>query len=155
MMTIFVLSCNENKKSNQTENAEIESKKATDNLDWLTGNWKRLNEEAGKETFENWKKISESEYSGIGFTLKNGDTISQEKMDLIESNGNWSLFVKMPNDKKATKFKMTKKNNNEFICVNDSIDFPKKVQYSFDGKRIKAKISNKQMEVPFEFEKIK
>ena len=112
LTSILVFSCNQNAKTNQDEKLETEPNtksetKMTENLDWLTGNWKRLNEEAGKETFENWKKISPSEYSGIGFTIQKGDTISQEKMDIIETSGKWTLFVKMPNDKEATKFEMT------------------------------------------------
>ena len=63
-------------------------------------------------------------------------------MDIIETNGKWTLFVKMPNDKEATKFEMTELKNNEFVCVNDSIDFPKKIKYWTDGEKIKAKIEN-------------
>ena len=160
LTSLLVLSCNQNTKTNENENLKTKSntktkREMTENLDWLTGNWKRLNEEAGKETFENWEKISPSEYSGIGFTIQKGDTISQEKMDIIETNGKWTLFVKMPNDKEATKFEMTELKNNEFVCVNDSIDFPKKIKYWTDGEKIKAKISNEEMEIPFEFSRIK
>ncbi len=160
LTSILVLSCNQNAKTNQDEKLETESNtksetKMTENLDWLTGNWKRLNEEAGKETFENWEKISPSEYSGIGFTMQKGDTISQEKMDIIETNGKWTLFVKMPNEKEATTFEMAELKSNEFVCVNDSIDFPKRIRYWLDGEKMKAKISNDEMEIPFEFEKIK
>ena len=158
LTSILVLSCNQNSKTNQNESLETESNtktEITENLDWLTGSWKRLNEEVGKETFENWEKISSSEYSGIGFTMQKGDTISQEKMDIIETNGKWTLFVKMPNDKEATKFEMTELKNNEFVCVNDSNDFPKKIKYWTDGEKIKAEISNEEMEIPFEFSRIK
>ncbi len=158
LTSILVLSCNQNTKTNQNESLETESNtktEITENLDWLTGSWKRLNEEVGKETFENWEKISSSEYSGIGFTMQKGDTISQEKMDIIETNGKWTLFVKMPNDKEATKFEMTELKNNEFVCVNDSNDFPKKIKYWTDGEKIKAEISNEEMEIPFEFSRIK
>jgi len=160
LISILVLSCNQNTKTNQDENLETESNTKTEtempkNLDWLTGKWKRLNEEAGKETFENWDKISPSEYSGIGFTMQKGDTVSQEKMDIIGTNGKWILFVKMPNEKEATAFQMAELKNNEFTCINDSIDFPKKIRYWIEGDKMKAKISNGEMEIPFEFEKIK
>ena len=46
----------------------------------------KLSEEKGKETFENWKKINNSEYNGIGFTLKNKDTLSKEEMKIVEKN---------------------------------------------------------------------
>ena len=154
LMTILVLSCNENSTTNQTENSEVESETA-ENFDWLTGKWKRLNEEAGKETFENWDKISANEYSGIGFTMQKGDTVSQEKMNIIEIGGKWTLLVKMPDEKESTKFKIAELKKNEFVFVNDSIDFPKKVKYWVEGEKIKATISNEEMEIPFEFEKIK
>ncbi|UOE37022.1 DUF6265 family protein [Chryseobacterium oryzae] len=155
LITIFVLSCNQNSKTNQTENSQTESKtETTENFDWLTGKWKRLNEEAGKESFENWDKISATEYSGIGFTIQKGDTVSQEKMNIIEKDGKWTLLVKMPNEKEPTKFKNAELKNNEFVFVNDSIDFPKKVKYWIEGEKIKATVSNEKMEIPFEFEKI-
>ncbi len=155
LMTISVLSCNQNSTKDQTENSETDSKKQnTENFEWLTGKWKRINNEAGKETFENWKKLDSNEYSGIGFTLQKGDTISQEKMDIVKINEQWTLLVKMPNEKTPTKFKISELKNNEFVFVNDSIDFPKKVEYKLEGEKIKAKISNSEMEIPFEFEKI-
>lgn len=144
LTSILLLSCHQNTKTETTEN-----------LDWLTGNWKRVNEEAGKETFENWEKISPGRYSGIGFTMQNGDTISQEKMDIIETKGRWTLFVKMPNEKEPTTFQMTELKSNKFVCVNDSIDFPKRIQYWIEGNKMKANISNDEMEIPFEFEKTK
>ncbi len=152
LLGILVISCNSNTKTNQPENVE---KETTENLDWLVGNWKRSNEEAGKETFENWSKISAGNYSGMGFTLQKGDTISQEKMDILETNGKWTLFVKLPNEKEPTLFAVTELKNRSFICVNDSNDFPKKIHYWSEGEKIKATISSAAMEIPFEFEKIK
>lgn len=158
LTSIFVLSCNQ--KTNQIENLETKSNSNEEiemagNLDWLTGNWKRLNEEEDKETFENWEKISSSEYTGIGFTMQKSDTISQEKMDIIQKNGKWTLYVKMPYENEATTFEMMELKNNEFTFVNDTIDFPNKIQYWIEGDKMNAKISNAEMEIPFVFEKIK
>ena len=154
LTTILILSCNQNSNENQSENIETETKNV-ENFDWLIGKWKRLNNEVGKETFENWEKISPKEYSGIGFTIQKEDTVSQETMNIIENDGKWILFVKMPNEKEPTKFKNAQLKNNEFIFVNDSIDFPKKIKYWIDGEKIKATVSNEEMEIPFEFEKVK
>jgi len=159
LVAVLVTSCNQNAKTNQIENFETESAAKTESaedFDWLTGNWKRSNEEAGKQTFENWEKISPSEYSGIGFTMQKSDTISQETMKLIKMDGNWKLLVKTPDEKEPIEFKMLElKRTNEFTCVNDSIDFPKRIQYWTEGDKLKAKISNDEMNIPFEFEKIK
>ncbi|WP_312423076.1 DUF6265 family protein [Epilithonimonas sp.] len=151
IVLVLVLSCNQNNKTKELQKSET-----IENFDWLTGKWKRLNEEAGKETFENWNKINPNEYSGIGFTIKNGDTINQEKIKLIKSNEKWALLVKTPDDKEPIKFKMLEqKTPTEFTCVNDSIDFPKRVQYWSEGGKLKAKVSNDKIQIPFEFEKIK
>lgn len=156
LITTLIISCNQNSKKNLSEKHEIEiESKNAENFDWLNGKWKRLNNEAGKETFENWTKISPKEYSGIGFTMQKEDTVSQEKMNIIEKDGKWILLVKMPNEKEPTKFKNAELKNNEFVFVNDSIDFPKKIKYWIEGEKIKASVSNEKMEIPFEFEKIK
>lgn len=142
----FVLSC-----SSHSESTE----KAEPNLDWLLGNWKRTNEEAGKETYESWGKPNDSSYSGIGLTIQKGDTIFQEKMNIFLSGGKGALFVKMPDEEKATEFRLTELTPNAFVFINEANEFPKKIKYWLEGGRIKAVISNDSLEIPFEFEKIK
>ena len=75
--TLSFSSCSE--KANQETEARLEEK-VKENFDWLLGSWKRNNEEEGKETFEIWEKRNSSEYSGIGFTMQNNDTLKQEKI---------------------------------------------------------------------------
>lgn len=156
LISIFVLSCNPktNRYNNLGTTSNINSEK-TENLDWLTGNWIRINEKPGRSTFENWEKINSSEYSGFGFTMQDSDTVSQEKMDIIQTNGKWALFVKLPNAKDAIKFEITEFDNNGFVCFNYSNDFPNRIQYWMEGDKVNAKISNSEMEIPFVFEKIK
>ncbi|MBP2833354.1 hypothetical protein J8281_14255 [Aquimarina sp. U1-2] len=154
------MSCNENKKENknsekqQTETKHTEIEQKTNNFDWLVGKWKRLDEEEGKETFENWAKNSETEYSGIGFTMQNNDTIKQERMILQKNNGKWELNVKVPDEPESVTFRMTEHNEKEFVCVNNEIDFPNKIHYWKTGDRINATVSNSEMEIPFEFERL-
>lgn len=51
---------------NKKQNDQKSTTQSTENFDWLLGNWKRTNEEKGKETFENWKKTNNNEYKGNG-----------------------------------------------------------------------------------------
>lgn len=154
LATVFVLSCKQKTNTDQSGKSDTNSKTETPvNFDWLTGKWKRSNEKAGKETFENWSKISPTEYSGVGFTMQKGDTINQETMKLVNYNGKWSLLVKTPKEKQFIEFKMTELKSNEFVCINDSLDFPKRIQYWSEGKQLKATVSNDKMKIPFEFEK--
>ncbi len=155
LVGILIISCNESNKENQNKNEESTNlMEKSENFDWLLGQWKRLNEEEGKETFENWDKISESEYSGIGFTMQEGDTIKQEKIQLNKVDGDWNLSVKVPEESESITFKMIQYGKNEFICENNEIDFPNKIKYWKNGDKINASVSNAEMEIPFEFEKL-
>lgn len=153
LIGITLLSCNQSTKENSESNS-TESTMKSENFDWLLGKWKRLNEEEGKETFENWKKTSDTEYLGIGFTMQNGDTIKQEKIRLTKSGENWDIIVKVPEETESITFKGISHNESEFTCENNEIDFPNKIKYWKNGDKIKASVSNAEMEIPFEFEKI-
>ena len=156
LIGILIISCNQTKKENSklTENSP-ELTKQTERFDWLLGKWKRLNEEKGKETFENWEKISATEYSGIGFTMQNGDTIKQEKIQLTNINEKWNLTVKVPEESDSITFYGISHSENEFTCGNTEIDFPNKIKYWKNGDKINAMVSGGEMEIPFEFEKLK
>lgn len=149
---ILIISCNQTKK--EKGETEIKSTTTIEKFDWLIGKWQRLNEEEGKETFENWKKIKETEYSGIGFTMQNGDTIKQEKIRLTKINGKWNLTVKVPEESESIIFKGVSHNENGFTCENNEIDFPNRIKYWRNGERINALVSGGEMEIPFEFKKI-
>lgn len=154
---ILLFSCNEGAKTVQNKQSAIESKSNNTkfgNFDWLIGNWKRVNDSDGKETFENWKNMSSTEYSGVGYTIKNGDTISQENMSLTKSADTWSLFVKTPDEKKPVEFKIKEISDKQFVFTNDSIDFPKRIKYWMVKDTLKANISNEQMDILFEFIRI-
>ena len=153
LIGILMISCNQKEK--QKTAAEPTTKiETTGDFDWLLGNWKRLGEEEGNETFENWNAISKTEYSGIGYTMQNGDTIKQEKIQLIKTNGKWNLTVKAPEDTKSITFNVTSFNENEFICENHELDFPNKIKYWKNGNQLNASVSNSEMEIPFEFKKL-
>jgi len=149
------MSCNQSKKEKQKEEIKSETMiEKSENFDWLLGKWKRLNEEEEKETFENWNKINETEYSGIGFTMQNGDTIKQEKIRLTKTSGKWNLTVKVPEESESITFNGISHNETEFTCENNEIDFPNKIKYWKNGNRINAMVSGGEMEIPFEFEKL-
>ncbi len=73
---------------------------------------------------------------------------------LIKSDSEWRLEIVSPEDFASTIFKMTKMNTNRFICENPAIEFPKKIEYWKEEEKMKAKVSNETMEIPFEFERI-
>ncbi|OEI82125.1 hypothetical protein BKP44_12745 [Formosa algae] len=124
-------------------------------FDWLLGEWKRLNEEDGKDTFEHWKKIDVSHYDGIGFTMHNGDTIQQEHMQFIKASEGWILKVKTPDEADWVTFNNIQHDDTSFTFENTEIEFPNLIKYWTEGAVAHAEVSNKEITIPFEFEKIK
>lgn len=141
-------------EKSKTDKNSSESTEIATTFDWLLGKWKRNNEEAGKETFENWEKKSNTKYVGLGFTMQNGDTIKQEKIRLIELNNNWSLKVQPQEEPESITFIMTSHNNEEFICENKELDFPNIIKYWKNGDKLNATVSGGEMKISFEFEKM-
>ncbi len=127
---------------------------AEENFDWLEGNWQRTNEREGKKTFENWKKISDTEYSGEGFTLMHTDTVFQENIKLLKTDENWTFEVRMKENDTPTVFKLTALKIGTFTCENPENEFPKKIKYEKKGIKLEAVISGGGTEIPFIFERI-
>lgn len=155
LIGILIVSCNQSKKNDIRAQVSHDKEEFTEvDFDWMLGEWKRLNEEEGIETFENWEKISKTEYSGIGFTMQNGDTIKQENIKLIKSGKNWDVTVKVPEEPESITFTGISHKAHEFTVENNEIDFPNTIKYWKDGKKMRASVSNSEMEIPFEFERI-
>lgn len=123
-------------------------------FDWLLGKWQRINDKPGRTTFENWEKTSDSTYYGVGFTLQNGDTISQEIMKIIETNGKWNFLVKTPKEEEFISFKIPTIEDDKFECKNDTLDFPKLIKYWKNGDQIRALVSGDSLQLSFEFKRI-
>lgn len=139
--------------SKQNENKDTTMTKS-ENFDWLLGKWQRTNEEQGKTTFENWEKTNNSEYNGIGFTIQNADTISQETMKIVGTNGKWNLLVKTLEEKEFVRFEMSEIQEDKFECKNDTLDFPKLIKYWKSKDKINALVSGDNLEIPFEFKRV-
>lgn len=146
---ILLISCNQKTKP---KSESVLNK--TEDFDWLLGKWKRLNEKEGKETFEYWKKINDTKYLGVGFTIQNGDTVQKEKIQLIKTSEKWNLIVSSLGESKPSTFEGLEHNKNEFTCINNDIDFPNKIKYWKNGDKINASVSGKNIKILFEFEKL-
>ncbi len=64
------------------------------------------------------------------------------------------MIVKAPEDLESITFIGTSYNDYEFTCENNEIDFPNKIKYWKNGQNINASVSNSEMEISFEFEKL-
>ena len=155
LLLICLFSC---KKDASTKEQNIKPKtevSSSNNFNWLVGDWKRLNETEGKQTFESWKQKSNNHYEGIGYTLKDNDTIWIENLSLKNISNTWMLKVVDPKEKDSVNFKIVNIKTNEFTAENKKHDFPTHITYWTDNKLLKAKVSNKEFNIDFDFEKLK
>lgn len=148
LLGLLILSCQNKPSQSKT------SHDAAINFDWLLGSWQRTNDKAGRTTYENWIKINPKAYAGHGFTLMNGDTIQQEKIQLIKDKEEWMLIVRTTTDGDQVTFKLVELSDNAFSCENKAHDFPTHIKYWMKDNQLKALVSGQGMEIPFEFEKV-
>lgn len=121
---------------------------------YLLGDWRRTNEVAGKETYEHWKKISDTEYAGLGYTLVEGDTVWMETIQLVREEDHWHYEVLGKGDSIVTPFKVTKTGENSFECFNPLNEFPKTILYKKEVDTLFASISDGEREIDFKFVKV-
>lgn len=135
-----------------TKNTPAASQEVSANFDWLLGDWQRSNDAENQQTSEHWEKSKTGDYSGIGFTLQNQDTVFKENMSLVKLDDVWNLKVDIA-DEDPTYFTFSALEENKFICVNPENDFPKKITYERKGNNLFANISDDKNAVAFVFVK--
>ncbi|WP_299669435.1 hypothetical protein [uncultured Polaribacter sp.] len=115
---------------------------------FLIGNWIRLNNKEDTKTFENWN----ADFTGLGYTLKDKDTVFKEIMSIISINDTLNLKVEGVNET-ATLFKFTSQTDTSFVCKNPQNEFPKKISYYLKNEQLKAIVSSDDFSIDFVFEK--
>ncbi len=123
-------------------------KKESKTPDFLIGNWERINDESNKKNYEIWKK----DFSGLGFTLRDKDTVFKEKLNIITKKNNRYLKVTGVNQQ-PTYFKITTLTKNSLICENSQNEFPKKISYWLENEKLNAKVANDDFAIDFVFKK--
>jgi len=124
------------------------SKKQIQKPSFLLGSWECLNDKEGTETYEIWK----TDYTGLGITLKDSDTVFKEILSIVSINDTLTLKVEGVNEI-ATLFKITSQTDTSFVAENPTHDFPTKIKYWLENKQLKAHVSNKGFGIDFIFEK--
>ena len=155
LLLVLMLSfsnCTENKQA--TAHPKAEEKVVNENFDWLLGNWLRNYENEGKETFEVWVKNSSTQYTGVGFTMQNQDTLQLENITLEKAENTWVLTVQLADGSAPIAFNMTSHTDEEFVCENKAHDFPKLIKYWKNGDKLNALVSGDEMQISFDFDRI-
>ncbi len=145
---LFILEKANSQSHSQTVNDDFKK------LDWLEGEWKRLNVKPGRTAYESWQKISADEWKGSGINMKGTDTSFIEKLKLIIKDGVIYYVADIAENGAPVYFRLTMITGDSFVCENAEHDFPKKIAYQKEGNKIKASISANGKSIEYLFEKI-
>ncbi|WP_405564946.1 DUF6265 family protein [Polaribacter sp. Asnod6-C07] len=133
---LLIFSCNNNIKKTQ---------KPT----FLIGEWKRLNDKPGSQTYEMWN----TNLVGMGYTMKGKTRSFQEILSIITIKDTLYLEVKGVNEK-PTLFKFIEQTDTSFVSENPKNEFPKRIKYILDNKQLKASVSSDDFRIDFIFDKV-
>jgi hypothetical protein len=95
------------------------------------GKWK-MNVE-GAVIFEEWKKVSETEFTGMSYSLNGGEKNISENLCLKRFANQWA-YVAVPKNQTITLFALVEHTTNKFIFENNEHDFPQRIIYEFKYK---------------------
>ena len=146
LIVFLTVSCS--KQIKEQINFDVEIK----NVDWIIGNWVRINDENNRSTFEHWNKVSEKEYNGLGYTLEQADTVFKENLRILQNDGHWYLEVTGVNEN-PTIFKFLDQSDSSFVSENNENEFPNKIDYSRKNNKLTAIISDDSISISFIFNK--
>jgi hypothetical protein len=111
-------------------------------LDIFIGKWK--SESRTSVSFEEWDKINETFFEGIGYSLKNGEKNIYEKFNILKLH-NHIVYIAQPGNNLPTLFTLISSESNKFIFENKEHDFPQRVIYNFTSdKNLTASIEGKE-----------
>lgn len=123
--------------------------KKTQKPTFLIGNWKRLNDKPGSQTYEMWN----TNLVGMGYTMKGNKRSFQEILSIITINDTLHLEVKGINEKPSL-FKFTSQTDSSFVCENPENEFPKKIKYFLENMQLKAIVSADDFRIDFVFDRV-
>lgn len=124
-------------------------------MDWLPGTWNQTNvSKPGRTSIEYWEKYNQNELRGRAVTLQGTDTLFVEKATILVKDNDIFYLADVPGNKAPVYFKFTEFTDKGFICENPEHDFPKKISYQFDGKKLAAQISGNGKVIDYFYEKV-
>jgi len=110
-----------------------------DQLEFLIGTWKV----EGKQNYESWEKVSDIEFKGKGYRIRDGITTIFETLEIKVNDNNILYIATVPdqNEGKSVPFTLNTSIEDLFSFENPEHDFPKKIQYRvIDAQRIKVNV---------------
>lgn len=134
--------------------AQAQTPSHIEDLGWLVGSWKRLNNKPGQAGNERWIIDPDIGLRGYGITTKGSDTLFIEKMRIVPGDDNALYFVAdVIENPMPVYFRITSIHQNEFTCENPNHDFPKQITYRRKLKSLRVTISGNGKSIDYNFQK--
>ena len=127
--------------------------KDLEKLNWLIGTWNRTDAKPGRSGHERWEKSNVNELQGFGVNFKGTDTTFMERLHIVIKDDHIYYVGDVPENQKPVYFKLTEVTATSFVCENPEHDFPKRISYQLDGKKLKAQISGNGKVIDYFFER--
>lgn len=132
---------------NEESTSKTSSRKQTEevtenitNISWPTGNWIDSTIFGGRVSFcENWEKISEREFNGEKYQIKNGDTSSPTKLTLTRTDGKY--YYSYFEENKQVTFVQDSIGKGFLSFVNTLDQFPTNLAYQWDENKVTISFS--------------
>lgn len=124
-------------------------------LNWLKGQWERINMKEGRSAHERWEVTEKEELKGWGVSMHGADTAFVEILRVVVKDGVLYYVADVPENPNPVFFKFVSIAEDGFVCENPEHDFPKRIEYQLKGDSLKAITSGDGKELVFEFVKSK
>jgi len=96
-------------------------------LAWLAGCWAAERGEAGSG--EQWTPLAGGTMLGIGRTVRNGETIDHEFLQIRRNADGKIVYVALPSGQTEATFVLTSSTESSFTFENPEHDFPQRIIY--------------------------
>ena len=111
----------------QATHAQTSDSDALKAFDWLNGNWMRTTSKSN--SYESWTKKSMYLFDGISYSVKDNDTIIEERIKIVKDGNDIFYIADVPHNPAPVAFKLTEMSENKFVFENKTHDFPQTVVY--------------------------
>jgi hypothetical protein len=109
-----------------------------EDLAWLAGCWDAAGGEPGSE--EHWLAPAGGTLFGISRTVRGGQTVTHELMQIRERGPGELVFIASPAGQATTTFPLVAHGESSVTFENPEHDFPQRVIYRRDGDVLRARI---------------
>jgi len=120
-------------------------------LDWLLGNWQRTGMAAGTSGAEHWRRQADV-LEGEGRSYRQGELQFQERLRIIDEGGQLYYVADVAGNPAPVRFALVAQGAQSVVFENLQHDFPQRIAYQRNGRRLTATVSAGERVQVFAFE---